>query len=190
MFYKFNALTSLLLLATVSSCSAQNAQTTAPKAAATSTRSIPQAADSGDRHPAINCVYPPEAMFHNNRGGTVLDITQAPFGAKGDGVTDDTAAFVRAYDFVLREQDKIGYSATAMLNTNPKNFAPNDEGYPSDGPPKSSDASFIIYIPNGNYLVSDTLIYSMPDRTPSKRRDTFLRRQRDGAGKADRLGCA
>ena len=114
-------------------------------------------------------------MFHNNQGGTVLDITKAPFNAVGDGKTDDTQAFVKAYDFVLREQDKIGYSATAMLNTNPKNFAQNTEGYPSDGPSKSNDASFIIYIPNGTYLVSDTIIYSMPDRTPSKRRDTFLR---------------
>ena len=168
-------LSSLLLLATASGCNAQNATTTAPQAAPKIALQAAPQTIAGDRHPAINCVYPPEAFFHNNKGGTVLDITKAPFGAKGDGKTDDTQAFVKAYDFVLREQDKIGYSATAMLNTNPKNFAPNPEGYPSDGPPKSNDASFIIYIPNGTYLVSDTIIYSMPDRTPSKRRDVFLR---------------
>ncbi len=175
MFHKFTALTGLTLLTVASGCSAQTTKVDKISPLPASQTTTQTVTPAGDRHPAINCVYPPESFFHNNQGGTLLDITRAPFNAKGDGVTDDTQAFVRAYDFVLREQDKIGYSATAMLNTNPKNFAQNTEGYPSDGPSKSNDASFIIYIPNGTYLVSDTIIYSMPDRTPSKRRDIFLR---------------
>jgi hypothetical protein len=35
-------------------------------------------------------IYPAEAYFHNNRGGSVLDITKLPFNAKGDGVSDDS----------------------------------------------------------------------------------------------------
>ena len=128
---------------------------------------------SGDRHPEMNCIYPEEAFLHNGKGGNVLDITQPPFNAKGDGISDDTEAFVKAYDFVLTEQDKIGYSGTAMLNTEIIN--PNREGYPIDGELKTPDASFIIYIPNGEYLVSSTIIYSMKDRTPSKRRDVFFK---------------
>lgn len=128
---------------------------------------------SGDRHPDTHCVYPDEAFFHNGQGGSILDITKAPFNARGDGKTDDTQAFVRAYDFILREQDKVGYAGAAMLNT--KGLYPNNEGYPSDGLVKTRDSSFIIYLPEGDYLVSDTIIYSMPDRTPSKKRDRFFK---------------
>lgn len=118
----------------------------------------------GDRHPEMNCIYPEEAFFHNGKGGNVLDITQPPFNAKGDGITDDTEAFVKAYDFVLTEQDKIGYSGTAMLNTSIIN--PNKEGYPIDDELKTPDASFIIYIPNGECLVSNT-IYLFDERQHS-----------------------
>ena len=128
---------------------------------------------SGDRHPEMNCIYPDEAFYHNGQGGNVLDITRPPFNAKGDGITDDTEAFVKAYDFVLTEQDKIGYSATAMLNTEIIN--PNMDGYPVDGELKTPDASYIIYIPKGEYLVSKTIIYSMRDRTPDLRRDIFFK---------------
>jgi hypothetical protein len=129
---------------------------------------------AGDRRPGIQCIYPAAAYFHNNKGGSVLDITKPPFNAKGDGVTDDTAAFIKAYDFVLREQDKVGYAGTAMLLSG--KMIPNEEGYPPDGPVKTNDSSFIIYIPNGTYVVSDTIIYSMPDRTPSTKRGMFFKR--------------
>ena len=130
-------------------------------------------ASPGDRNSGVHIRYPETAFFHNTGGGNVLDITKPPFNAKGDGLTDDTAAFVRAYDFILTEQDKTGYSGTAMLNTH--GLYPNKEGYPVDEPLKNPDASYIIHIPNGEYLVSDTIIYCMPDRTPTKRRDKFFR---------------
>ncbi len=61
---------------------------------------------------AENCTFPPDAG--------VVDVTKAPYFAKGDGVTDDTAAIQQALD-----------------------------DHPNQGA--------IVYLPNGVYLVSDTL---------------------------------
>lgn len=82
---------------------------------------------------------PKNAYYHTGNNNRVLNIREAPFFAKGDGITDDTNAFIRAYDFVLNEIDKFGWSKAT---------------------PVSRASSFIIYIPNGEYLVSDTIIYS------------------------------
>lgn len=92
----------------------------------------------GDRKPDLNCIYPEDAFTHNNPQARILDITQEPFGARGDGVTDDTAAFVRAYDFVAEKLRPNTYKNAHNL----------------------MQASYIIYIPNGEYLVSDTIIHS------------------------------
>jgi len=64
------------------------------------------ASEPGDRHPKLNCVYPPDVFLHAGKGGRVIDVAKDPFNAKGDSVTDDTAAMIKAYDFVLAEMDK------------------------------------------------------------------------------------
>ena len=94
------------------------------------------AAPAGDRNLGTHCTYPPDAFYHAGKGGRILDVTQPPFGAKGDGKTDDTAALIKAYDFVAEKIRKVGIH--------------------------NADASFIIYLPRGNYLVSDTILYSGP----------------------------
>lgn len=97
----------------------------------------------GDRAVAARCAFPPEAFFHNNHNGCILDVTQAPFYAKGDGRSDDTAALCAALTFVRDHRTVVSkHGATAC---SPK-----------------INCNWMIYIPDGEYLVSDTVSQSWP----------------------------
>ncbi|MBR7742676.1 hypothetical protein KC207_05160 [Phycicoccus sp. BSK3Z-2] len=105
-----------------------------------------------------NVVFPEEAYAKTVDDVGVIDVKRL-FGAKGDGVTDDTAALVAAYDLVHER----------YLDTR------ND--------PDASQN--IIYLPDGEYLVSDTVVYSgpydtMPNDNENNARIRFQGQSRDG----------
>jgi hypothetical protein len=107
----------------------------------------PTVLPKGARSYAQKIVYPAGAMIQN--GGSVYDITNPPLAslakAKGDGVADDTAAFVAAFDHVLKLMD-------------------NGRPYTDNAVIKLPAGRFIIYIPDGVYRVTDTITYSGPTR--------------------------
>ncbi|MCC5844541.1 MAG: hypothetical protein JJU05_09840 [Verrucomicrobia bacterium] len=91
---------------------------------------------AGDRSERMEIVFP-EGAFREN-GGPVIDITRPPFNAKGDGVTDDTRAFIDALNFL---RDELAEARRRAHH------------------PYAGRHSWTLYLPSGTYLVSDTLVH-------------------------------
>lgn len=79
-------------------------------------------AGGGRAEPPIGMTFDPADDVRFPKSAHVLDVTQPPYSAKGDGRTDDTAALQKALD------DLMGTHR-------------------------------ILYLPNGTYLVSKTLVW-------------------------------
>ncbi len=97
---------------------------------------LPPSASAADRNIDTNIVYPAPALVQN--GGRVINLRTPPSGitpAVGDGTTDDTASFQDAYDFI-----KNAFVSAQAAGQNPL-------------------PSYIIYVPNGTYRVTSTIIY-------------------------------
>ncbi|MBR4518575.1 MAG: hypothetical protein IKO65_06215, partial [Victivallales bacterium] len=97
----------------------------------------------GDRAPTTICRFPPDAFYHHGKGGCVLDVTQAPFFAKGDGIADDTAALMAAMSFVRSHREVVSRHGKTVCN------------------PKYN-SNWIIYLPAGIYSVRDTISQGWP----------------------------
>lgn len=79
-----------------------------------------------------------EAVFPAKSG--IVDVTKAPYEAKGDGKTDDTKAIQKAFD-----------------------------DHPNEGA--------IIYLPNGTYLITDTIKWPKGNRGGMEEKNTILQGQ-------------
>ncbi len=102
---------------------------------------------NGDRHPEYELEYPKEALIQN--GGSVYNIKNPPknnlTAALGNGIKDDTQAFIDAFDYILKLKDNGRDPSLEEIIKEP-------------------NGNYEIYIPNGTYIVSKPITYTGPTR--------------------------
>lgn len=91
---------------------------------------------------AENIIYPSDLIYHpsNNPNGLVIDVTknipESTLKADPTGNGDSTAALIAAYDHVVKNAKSALWSGVG------------------------DEAAMTIYLPNGTYKVSNTIVYS------------------------------
>lgn len=106
-----------------------------------------------------------QIIFGSDMEG-IIDVTKPPYNAIPDGEHDCTAAIVKAIDFVTGEYEKAFNQTVERLNAQPDDnallsFEVRKVGGKLNVPfPQNQPKGYIIYLPKGTYLVSDTLSYT------------------------------
>lgn len=107
--------------------------------------------------------YAQENIVFPSAATAIIDITKPPYNADKTGKIDCTNALIRAYDDVLKELYNAYKQTLALKKANP-NLAVTREGKPEHVLfPFKTTPSYIIYIPNGKYIISNTIEYSYND---------------------------
>lgn len=100
-----------------------------------------------------NIIYPAAAT-------AILDITKPPYNADKSGKNDCTKVIIQAYDDALKEMYESYLQTVALKKANP-DLKVTREGKPNQVLfPFKTTPCRIIYIPNGKYLISNTIEYS------------------------------
>ena len=114
-------------------------------------------------------VYRKENYVFPNECECIIDVTKAPYYVDNTGKTDCTKQLCAIVDDVLKAYEKNFYKTKAKLEAMEDDNAligfeirkingRSNVIFPEELPP-----SRIIYFPNGTYLVSDTISYSMEE---------------------------